>query len=233
MGLFLQKTNIIRDYLEARLSPASLSSPSHLSPRRTSWRSLRRGCSGPASCGASARIYSLRRRLTLTWRLRRYAKTLADFKQPERSAQAVFCLNHLVGNALSHATESLEYLSRLRDPQVFRFCAIPQVMAIATLAGCYGNHGVFTSVVKIPRSQAARIMVTTRSFADVLAFFRMYARQLEIKARSWRAAASTSKLSASSQIRDTDPSAATARATLAALSDALLVRAALCMPCQR
>jgi farnesyl-diphosphate farnesyltransferase len=51
-----------------------------------------------------------------------------------------------------HATESLEYMSRLRDPQVFRFCAIPQVMAIATLSACYDNPQVFKRVVKIPRS---------------------------------------------------------------------------------
>ena len=30
--------------------------------------------------------------------------------------------------------------------QVFRFCAIPQVMAIGTLALCYNNHEVFTGL---------------------------------------------------------------------------------------
>jgi hypothetical protein len=64
----------------------------------------------------------------------------------------VCCLNHLVSNAMTHATESLEYMARLRDPQVFRFCAIPQVMAIATLSACYDNPKVFQAVVKIPRS---------------------------------------------------------------------------------
>ena len=57
-----------------------------------------------------------------------------------------------VSNAMTHATDSLEYMSRLRDQQVFRFCAIPQVMAIATLAECYDNPDVFRAVVKIPRS---------------------------------------------------------------------------------
>jgi len=72
--------------------------------------------------------------------------------------QAVCCLNHLVSNAMTHATASLEYMARLRDQQVFRFCAIPQVMAIATLAACYDNANVFKKVVKIPRSsrRAAR-----------------------------------------------------------------------------
>jgi hypothetical protein len=53
---------------------------------------------------------------------------------------------------MSHATESLAYMGGLVDPQVFRFCAIPQVMAIATLGACYNNPEVFKKVVKIPRS---------------------------------------------------------------------------------
>ena len=53
---------------------------------------------------------------------------------------------------MSHATESLAYMGGLVDPQVFRFCAIPQVMAIATLGACYNNPDVFKKVVKIPRS---------------------------------------------------------------------------------
>jgi hypothetical protein len=71
------------------------------------------------------------------------------------NASARACLSACVcqvSNAMTHATDSLEYLSRLRDPQVFRFCAIPQVMAIATLAECYDNPKVFKAVVKIPRS---------------------------------------------------------------------------------
>ena len=57
-----------------------------------------------------------------------------------------------VTNAMSHAKESLAYMGGLVDPQVFRFCAIPQVMAIATLGACYNNPEVFKKVVKIPRS---------------------------------------------------------------------------------
>ncbi len=35
----------------------------------------------------------------------------------------------------------------LKDEQIFRFCALPQVMAIGTLAACYNNHGVFTGML--------------------------------------------------------------------------------------
>ena len=43
-----------------------------------------------------------------------------------------------------HAPESLQYMSNIRNTAIFRFCAIPQVMAIATLAEIYNNPNVFT-----------------------------------------------------------------------------------------
>jgi hypothetical protein len=46
--------------------------------------------------------------------------------------KALQCLNHLVTNALVHVPDCLEYLSRLHTPEVFKFCAIPQVRQPAT-----------------------------------------------------------------------------------------------------
>jgi hypothetical protein len=43
-----------------------------------------------------------------------------------------------------HAPHCLAYMAQLRNADIFRFCAIPQVMAIGTLALCYNNHAVFT-----------------------------------------------------------------------------------------
>ena len=57
----------------------------------------------------------------------KYAKTLEDFKAPENARQAVGCLNELVTDALRHAPHCLLYMAKLRNPDVFRFCAIPQV----------------------------------------------------------------------------------------------------------
>lgn len=56
----------------------------------------------------------------------RYAERLDAFKQPAQRRAAVRCLNALVANALAHAPHCLAYLAQLRDPAVFRFCAIPQ-----------------------------------------------------------------------------------------------------------
>ncbi len=41
-------------------------------------------------------------------------------------------------------------MEQVRDPQNFRFCAIPQVMAVGTLALCYNNPKVFTGTASAP-----------------------------------------------------------------------------------
>ncbi len=80
----------------------------------------------------------------------RYARRLDAFKAPENAAASLGCLNELVTDALRHAPHSLAYMAMLRNRDVFRFCAIPQVMAIGTLALCYNNRGVFTGVAPLP-----------------------------------------------------------------------------------
>lgn len=136
MGLFLQKTNIIRDYLEDIVEePAP----------RMFW----------PKC-----VWS------------KYGESLDVFKEHENREAAVQCMNHLITIALDHAVDSLEYMSRLKNVEVFRFCAIPQVMAIATLAECYGNGKVFEGVVKIRRGLSARIMLNTQDIYDVAKAFK-------------------------------------------------------------
>lgn len=61
---------------------------------------------------------------------------------------------------------------------MFRFCAIPQIMAIATLAECYNNPEVFKRVVKIPKGLSARIMVQTGTMVDVATEFQRHATRL-------------------------------------------------------
>lgn len=50
-----------------------------------------------------------------------------DLKYEENSDKAVQCLNDMVTNALIHVEDCLKYMLALRDPAIFRFCAIPQV----------------------------------------------------------------------------------------------------------
>eukprot|EP00121_Abeoforma_whisleri_P009483 Awhi_evm1s8720 len=132
MGLFLQKTNIIRDFLE------------DLDEGRVFWPQV-------------------------VWK--KYTSSLEGFRAPENRAQAVACLNELVTNALHHIPDVYRYLNGLKNQSVFNFCAIPQVMAIATLSLCYNNPNVFTGVVKIRKGLAVKLMMQATSMESVHCIF--------------------------------------------------------------
>ncbi|DBB12544.1 TPA: hypothetical protein ACH3X3_005339 [Trebouxia sp. C0006] len=152
MGLFLQKINIIRDFLEdIEEEPA----PRMFWPKEI-------------------------------WGL--YGEALADFKEPSNASQAVQCLNHMVTDALRHAPECLRYMEQVRNPQNFRFCAIPQVMAVGTLALCYNNPKVFTGVVKMRRGQVARFMLQVKTMKEVYLIFHHFATTIATKSKSAAAA---------------------------------------------
>ncbi|XVF45370.1 hypothetical protein PTKIN_Ptkin02bG0200400 [Pterospermum kingtungense] len=145
MGLFLQKTNIIRDYLE---------DINEIPKSRMFW---------------PRQIWS------------KYVNKLEDLKYEENSVKAVQCLNDMVTNALIHVDDCLKYMSALHDPAIFRFCAIPQVMAIGTLALCYNNIEVFRGVVKMRRGLTAKVIDRTSTMADVYGAFYDFSCMLKAK----------------------------------------------------
>ncbi|KAL6494798.1 squalene synthetase-like protein [Orobanche gracilis] len=145
MGLFLQKTNIIRDYLE---------DINEIPKSRMFW---------------PRQIWS------------KYVNKLEDLKYEENSVKAVQCLNDMVTNALVHVEDCLKYMSSLHDPAIFRFCAIPQIMAIGTLALCYNNIDIFRGVVKLRRGLTAKIIDKTKTIADVYGAFYDFSRMLKSK----------------------------------------------------
>lgn len=65
------------------------------------------------------------------------------------------CLNEMVTDALQHIPDVFSYLAAIKNQTVFNFCAIPQVMAISTLALCFDNHQIFKGVVKIRKGALA------------------------------------------------------------------------------
>jgi len=142
MGLFLQKTNIVRDYHEDL----------HLG--RRFWPQEVWG---------------------------KYVTCFEMFEVNPASSNSLACLNELVCDALRHATDSLEYMQQLRNPAIFRFCAIPQVMAMATLAAIYNNPAVFTSVVKIRKGLTARLMMDVTDYASLTRNFLLFAKELQSK----------------------------------------------------
>lgn len=145
MGLFLQKTNIIRDFLEDIMEePAP----------RMFWPKAIWG---------------------------KYGDSLEDFKDIENREAAVQCLNHMILNALGHLPHCIEYMQKLHDRMVFRFCAIPQIMAIGTLAVCLNNGKLFEGVVKMRRGQTAKVFDSCDNMGDLLAWFLKFLDILESK----------------------------------------------------
>lgn len=142
MGLFLQKTNIIRDYRE------------DLDDGRTFW---------------PAEIWS------------KHAARLADLARPEHADAALNCCSEMVLDALRHADDCLLYLAGLKDQSVFNFAAIPQVMAIATLALVFRNPAVFSRNVKIPKGEACQLMLEVGNLRSVCAIFKKYLRAIRAK----------------------------------------------------
>uniref|UniRef100_A0A6U3CCN3 Squalene synthase n=1 Tax=Lotharella globosa TaxID=91324 RepID=A0A6U3CCN3_9EUKA len=142
MGLFLQKTNIIRDYLE------------DLEEGRIFWPKA---------------VWS------------KYAKHLSQFADKPDDKVSLAALNELVTNALAHIPGCLKYMRMIQNPMNFRFCAIPQVMAIATLAEVYNNTNVFKGVVKIRKGLSCKIILETNDFSSVRDAFRYFLNKIKDK----------------------------------------------------
>ncbi|CAM9145188.1 unnamed protein product, partial [Laminaria digitata] len=134
MGLFLQKTNIIRDYLEDYVDG------------RAFW---------PQD----------------VWKKHSKTGQLGEFALPQFRTNALACLNELVTDALALVPDCLDYMRQIKHPEVFRFCAIPQVMAIATLAEIYDNPEVFRGVVKIRKGLACRMILESGDLDGIFGWF--------------------------------------------------------------
>lgn len=144
MGLFLQKTNIIRDILEDSLED----------PPRLFWP---------------------------TEVVQKYTENIPALFKWENRYKALHTLNDLVTNAIDHAFDALDYLKLLKDETVFKFCAIPQVMAIATLDLCYNNYDVYLYEVKIRKGEAVRLILGTKNYKAVCQYFLSYAQSMKNK----------------------------------------------------
>ncbi|KAH0891676.1 hypothetical protein HID58_054105, partial [Brassica napus] len=101
----------------------------------------------------------------------KYVDKLEDLKSEENSSKAVQCLNDMVTNALVHIEDCMKYMDALRDPAIFRLCAIPQIMAIGTLALCYNNAQLFRGVMKIRPGLTAKIVNHGKTMADAYGAF--------------------------------------------------------------
>jgi farnesyl-diphosphate farnesyltransferase len=156
MGLFLQKTNIIRDYLEDFVDG------------RAFWPKLiwRKHVAPGGSLGDLGRAF-----------------TEIDLKKhkgpfPEPAQRALSCLNEMITDAFELFPRSLAYLRQIHDPFIFGFCTIPQLMALATLQTLYSNPKTFTGVLKIRKGIACRILMDVTDWEGLVSFVTSSVRDL-------------------------------------------------------
>lgn len=80
-------------------------------------------------------------------------------------------LNEMIMNALRHIPDSIEYLSLVNNNNNFKFCAIPQVVAVQTLASLFDNKNVFKKTEKLNKTILARIFIDINDINSVLQFY--------------------------------------------------------------
>ncbi|GAA5857226.1 hypothetical protein JCM8547_009382 [Rhodosporidiobolus lusitaniae] len=98
--------------------------------------------------------------------------------------KAMWALSEMTVDALAHATDALDYLTLLSNQSVFNFCAIPQVMALATLEVCFMNPAVMHRNVKIRKGEAVGLILAATNPRDVAYMFRDYVRKIHARARA-------------------------------------------------
>lgn len=106
---------------------------------------------------------------------REYASEIGHFQANPKAPESMDALNHMVRNALQHVPDCIEYLAGLKDERIFRFCAIPQVMAISTLALVFNNPKSLQKPVKIRKGKAAHFAVFLHDQEQCLNIFRQQA----------------------------------------------------------
>ena len=113
----------------------------------------------------------------------KYATEAKDLTKEENHTKALWAISEMTVDALSHATDSLDYLTLLRNQSVFNFCAIPQVMAVATLDVCFMNPKVMQRNVKIRKGLAVTLMTRASNPRDVAYIIKDFVSSIHAKAR--------------------------------------------------
>jgi farnesyl-diphosphate farnesyltransferase len=92
-------------------------------------------------------------------------------------------LNEMIMNALQHIPDSIEYLSLVKNNSNFKFCAIPQVVAVQTLVTLFHNPNVFKKTEKLNKTTLARIFMNISDMNSMLQFYIDAVEKIETKIR--------------------------------------------------
>ena len=99
----------------------------------------------------------------------------------QNKEQLMCCLNDMIYDALTHVSGTIDYLTSLdsnNNAKIFQFCAIPQIMAIATIEKCFNNEDVFKTEVKIAKLATVQIIAKCSNMNDVKYWYNYYLDQI-------------------------------------------------------
>lgn len=148
MGLFLQKTNIIRDVKEDYDEKRYWWPKDIVSKHFASMNDIFDNMRETIEAGEAGEALEL----TIT-------------------TKHTDLLNEMIMNALQHIPDSIEYLSLIKNVSNFKFCAIPQVVAAQTLVTLFHNPNVFKKTEKLNKTTLARIFMDVHDMNSILKFY--------------------------------------------------------------
>jgi farnesyl-diphosphate farnesyltransferase len=109
------------------------------------------------------------------------AKEFSFFTLKENKSKALECLNYLIVDALSLVPDVIEFMGLLKEKSIFKFCAIPQVMAIATIDLCYNNPLIFERNVKIRKGLALKLIMNCSNHMNLVRIFEDFCKSITRK----------------------------------------------------
>ena len=112
-----------------------------------------------------------------------WKKYKSDFHEFDGDLPSRNCVNELITDALECVEDALQYHKYIRQSEVFQFCAIPQVMAIATLNDLYDNPDVFKKTIKIDKGTTINIMYHSNNMNDMYYWFSKFVKSIKNKIR--------------------------------------------------
>lgn len=111
----------------------------------------------------------------------KYATKKTFFVENPSHQKSLDCLNEMCINALQHLAQVIEYLNLIQDEKIFRFCAIPQIMAVATLSELYNNSNALQKIVKIERSLTMEIFGAVKNKQDFNRYCKQFIQNIQAK----------------------------------------------------
>lgn len=111
----------------------------------------------------------------------KYVANLRDLIDENHLPKALACVNFLINDAFQQLPDSIEYISLISQQDVFRLCAIPQVIAVGTLVKMFNNPAVFNSIVKLAKTESVHIFESVTDVYSFLGITKTYLNDLSRK----------------------------------------------------